>query len=93
MVVRIVSRDEGARVLSQVAGTLMDLEFAQTNLYRMKQQFPPELLAKEDLRNALFAVRIHLEDAMRWAVLLQAFVATTVKRQVKGAQDGVAGKG
>jgi len=59
----------------------------------MKMQFPPDLLTNEDLQNALFAVRIHLEDAMRWAVILQAFTAATIKRQSKGANDGVAGKG
>jgi len=90
---QLLSMDESVRVSRQVVGTLDDIRFASDNLHRMKMQFPPDLLANEDLHNALFAVRIHLEDAMRWAVLFQAFTAATIKRQVKGANDGVAGKG
>ena len=89
----IVNRVEGQRVKNQIAGTLDDLHFAQKNLRRMEQRFPSELLLKQDIREAIFAVRLHLDGAKRWGVILQAFVDVTLKRQAKGAQDGVASQG
>lgn len=84
---------ECRRVSRQVGSTLDDVQFAKDNLNRMTQQFPPEFLLNADLRNALFAVKIMLDAALRWGVILQAFTQNAIKRQERGAQDGVAGQG
>ena len=72
-------QDENKRVIGVLHGLVLDLEYQQKTLHDLKLWLPDGITEQDSIMAAFFGVRVHLQDAERWAnVLLD---------QVRLAQD------